>query len=328
MRICIVGAGAIGGFLGARLAATGRHAVSAYARGETLAALRMHGWRLKQGDALIQAPAHAASDDAKALGVQELVFIALKAQALPSLTPALAPLIGPQTCIVPAMNGVPWWFCDGLPQWRGGALRSVDPLGDLARDLPTAQLLGAVVHASAAVTEPGLVAHRMGQRLIVGEPAGGTSQRSTELAQLLREAGFEAEASADIRKDIWFKLWGNLTMNPVSMLCHASADRILSDPLVRGFCSAVMLEAAQIGAHIGCPITQSPEDRHRVTEKLGAFKTSMLQDAEAGRAIELDAIVAAVQEIGQRLGLPTPNIDTLLGLTRLSARSQGLYPQG
>jgi 2-dehydropantoate 2-reductase len=328
MKICIAGAGAIGGFLGARLAANGQHAVSAYARGQTLTALRRHGWRLQQGDELIHAPAHAASDDAQALGVQDLVFVTVKAQALPSLAPALAPLIGLQTCIVPAMNGVPWWFCDGLPHWSGATLRSVDPQGDLARHLPTAQLLGAVVHASAAVTEPGLVAHRMGQRLIVGEPAGGRSERSVALAQLLQEAGFEAEASADVRSEIWFKLWGNLTMNPVSMLCHASADRVLADPLVRGFCSAVMAEAAQIGTRIGCPITQSAEDRHRVTEKLGAFKTSMLQDAEAGRPIELDAIVAAVQEIGLRLGLPTPNIDALLGLARLAARSRGLYPQG
>jgi 2-dehydropantoate 2-reductase len=162
--------------------------------------------------------------------------------------------------------------------------------------------------------------------LIVGEPAGGKTPRVQAVADLLQQAGFDVTHSAEIRRDIWYRLWGNLTMNPVSAITHATADRVLADPLVREFCSAVMREAVQIGALVGCPIDQTPEQRHAVTEKLGAFKSSMLQDVQAGRAIELDAIVAAVQELGQRLNLVTPNINALLGLTRLFARSHGLYP--
>jgi 2-dehydropantoate 2-reductase len=166
----------------------------------------------------------------------------------------------------------------------------------------------------------------MGQGLIVGEPAGDKSERVQRVAELLSEAGFDVTHSTQVRYDIWYKLWGNMTMNPVSAITGATIDRVLGDPLVRAFCSAAMGEAAAIGALIGCAIEQTPEDRHAVTAKLGAFKTSMLQDVEAGRAIELDAIVGAVQEIGQRLGLATPNIDALLGLTRLFARVRGLYP--
>ena len=175
--------------------------------------------------------------------------------------------------------------------------------------------------------EPGWAQHRMGQGLIVGEARGGQSPRAQRVADLLTHAGFDVTHSADVRRDIWYKLWGNLTMNPISALTGATGDRILGDPLVRAFCSATMREAASIGARIGCPIEQEPEDRHAITARLGAFRTSMLQDAEAGRAIELDAIVSVVREIGQRLGLATPNIDALLGLTRLQARMRGLYPE-
>jgi 2-dehydropantoate 2-reductase len=168
--------------------------------------------------------------------------------------------------------------------------------------------------------------HRMGQGLIVGEPAGGLSERVQRIAGLLSGAGFDTTASENIRYDIWYKLWGNMTINPVSALTRATGDLILADPLVRAFCSAAMTEAQAIGARIGCPISQTPEERHAITAKLGALRTSMLQDVEAGRAIELDAIVGVVHEIGQRLGVATPNIDALLGLTRLFGRVQGLYP--
>lgn len=334
MKVCIVGAGAIGGLIGTRLAlaaAQGRDAaagceVSALARGATLQALQEQGWRLQTGYERQQTPARA-SDDPQALGVQDLVLIAVKAPALPALAPLLAPMLGPQTLIVPAMNGVPWWFCQDLPGWEGRHLHSVDPTGATATALPFAQLLGCVVHASAAQTAPGLVEHRMGRGLIVGEPAGGPSARAAQVAALLAAAGFEATQSADIRREIWFKLWGNLTMNPVSALTGAAADRVLADPLVRAFNSAVMAEAAAIGARIGCPIAQSPEERHAITARLGAFKTSMLQDVEAGRPIELDALVGAVRELAQALDLATPHTDALLGLTRLFAQVRGLYPQ-
>ena len=327
MKTCIVGAGAIGGFLGARLAASGVP-TNALARGATLAALNAHGWRLDSADASLrtQAPVAAASDRAEALGVQDLVILAVKAQALPALAPQLAPLIGPDTVVLTMMNGVPWWFCADQPQVPGGRLESVDPGGAIAQALPQGQVLGGVVHASAATAEPGRVQHRMGRGLIIGEPAGGTSARAEAVGALLRQAGFDTTVSSTLRRELWYKLWGNLTMNPVSAVTGATIDQVLADPLVREFCSRAMREAALIGERIGCPIDQGPEERHAVTARLGAFRTSMLQDVDAGRPIELDAIVGAVREIGGHVGVATPAIDALLGLTRLFARQRGLYP--
>ena len=325
LDVCIVGTGAIGGFLGARLAAAGEANVSALARGATLAALREHGWRLEQGGERTAVPV-TASDDARTLGPQHVVVVAVKGQALPAVAPAIAALLGEETIVLPAMNGVPWWFCDGVPAMGDAPLASVDPDGTIAAAIPLARVLGCVVHASTTSPEPGLVRHVRGQGLIVGEPAGGKSGRAARVATLLAHAGFDVSVSADIRYDIWYKLWGNLTMNPVSALTGATSDRVLADPLVRDFCVAAMREAAAIGARIGCRIAETPQDRQAIARRLGAFKTSMLQDVEAGRMLELDGIVGAVAEIGRRLALPTPNIDALLGLTRLFARVKGLYP--
>jgi 2-dehydropantoate 2-reductase len=325
MKICIVGAGAIGGFIGARLAAFDAAQVSAVARGATLAALNTHGWRLKQGDNLITGPAQASANPVD-LGPQDAVIIAVKGPALATVAGTLGPLIGADTLVMPAMNGVPWWFLQGLPSGQV-PLETVDPNGAITAAISKDKIVGCVVHASTSVTEPGLVQHKMGGGLIIGEPAGGRSARVDRLAAVLAKAGFDVTHSDNVRYDIWYKLWGNLTMNPVSAMTGATADKILGDPLVRDFCSAAMREAAAIGAKVGCAIEQSPEDRHVVTAKLGAFKTSMLQDVEAGRPIELDAIVAVVREIGQRVGVATPNIDALFGLARLFARSRNLYPQ-
>lgn len=325
MRVCIVGAGAIGGFLGARLAASGRAEVSAVARGATLEALRRHGWRLTMAGTAIAAPVRASDDPAR-LGVQDLVVIAVKAPALPSIVDGLAALVGPRTVILPAMNGVPWWFCQGIAGFEDEPLQSVDPGGRIARALPLAQVLGCVVHASTSAPEPGLVEHKVGRGLIVGEPLGGRSDRAQAVVDLLAGAGFEATQSANVRKDIWYKLWGNMTMNPVSALTGATTDVILADPLVHAFMLRGMAEAAAVGARIGCAIEQSGEERMKLARDLGVFRTSMLQDADAGRAIELDAIVGAVHEIGQRVGVATPDIAALLGLTRLMGRQRGLYP--
>ncbi|MEY4752033.1 MAG: hypothetical protein RIQ60_4247 [Pseudomonadota bacterium] len=330
MKICIVGVGAIGGYLGTRLTVAGSAQVCALARGATLAALNEQGWRAQVGDRLLQAPA-VASDQPAALGVQDLLIIAVKATALSELAPQLSPLIGPDTVLLPAMNGVPWWFTQGVAeladargQWL--PLHSVDPGGRIAAALPAEQVLGCVVHMSCSTSAPGLVQHKMGAGLIVGEPVGGLSERVERVAGLLRQAGFDVTASARVREDIWYKLWGNLTMNPLSAFTGATIDRLLADPQVRDYCSAAMLEAQAIGARVGCPIAQTPEDRHAITARLGAFKSSMLQDVEAGRAIELDAIVGAVHELGQRVGVATPHISALLGLTRVFAQQRGLYP--
>jgi 2-dehydropantoate 2-reductase len=326
MKVCIVGAGAIGGLVATRLAVAGKAHVSAIARGATLDSLRDHGWRLTHGGGESSAPARVTSDP-RELGEQDLVILAIKAPALGAAARAIAPLIGPETVVMPAMNGVPWWFVANIPAMAGAPLQSIDPGGEISRAIPLHHVVGCVVHLAATTTHPGVVRHVMGNRLIIGEPAGGRSDRAGRIAQLLEDAGFEVVQSTDVRRDIWYKLWGNMTMNPVTAITGATADRVLADPLVREFNSAVMREAAAIGARIGCPIEETPEDRHQVTARLGAFKTSMLQDVEAGRPIELDALLGAVVELGRRLGVPAPCTEALFGLARLFGRVHGLYPE-
>ena len=326
MKVCIIGAGAIGGFIGTRLALKGQCEVSAIARGATLAALRQHGWRLQQQGELLSAPVRAAESAAE-LGVQDVVVIAVKGPALGAVADSIAPLLGPGTIVLPAMNGVTWWFGEGLHGLGEAPLESVDPGGRIAARIPLSHVIGCVVHASTLTSEPGLVQHKMGQGLIIGEPSGEPQERTKKLGALLSDAGFDVKVSSNIRYDIWYKLWGNMTANPISAITGATLDRILADPLVKKSCQDAMREAAEIGKRIGCEVTETPEDRHVITRKLGAFKTSMLQDVEAGRAIELDSIVGAVQEMGTRLGLATPNVDALLGITRLFGRVHSLYPE-
>ena len=324
MKVCIYGAGAIGGWIGSGLARAGC-SVSVVARGATLDALQLHGLRLHEGDR-ITSQAVASSALPAELGVQDLVVLAVKAPSLPEVARQIAPLLGPDTIVLTAMNGVPWWFLQGFGGTLAGTrLSSVDPDGELAQALPAQRIIGCVVHASCSMPEPGLVHHHFGNKLILGEPSGEKTERVLRLAALLGKAGFEAPVSAQIQKDIWFKLWGNMTVNPISALTGATTDLIMNDELVRGFISSVMLEAKEIGARIGIAIDQQPEDRHQVTRKLGAFKTSMLQDVEGGKSLELDALVTVVKELGQLTGVPTPFTDALLGLSRLQARVRGLY---
>jgi 2-dehydropantoate 2-reductase len=325
-RVAVVGAGAIGGWLAVHLAQAGCE-LSVLARGQTLTSLQRDGLTLRSGASTATVPVNA-SNDAATLGVQDLVVIAVKAPALASVAQQIAPLLGPDTVVLTAMNGVPWWFLDGFGgAVAGTALASIDPSGEIARAIPTRHVVGCVVHASCSLDAPGVVRHHFGDGLIVGEPGGGVSARVQALAALLQQAGFKATASPQIQKDIWYKLWGNMTVNPISALTGATTDLILGDDLVRGFVSAVMLEAKAIGENIGIPIDQQPDDRHAVTRKLGAFKTSMLQDVEAGKPVELDALVSAVRELGQLTGVATPFTDALLGLSRLQAQTLGLYPR-
>ena len=325
MKVCIYGVGAVGGFIGARLAQAG-HQVRAVARGATLKALREHGLRL-QCDGVVHASKVLATDNPCELGVQDLVVLAVKATSLGSVARQIAPLIGPDTVVLTAMNGVPWWFFEGFGgEFAGTRLAAVDPDGSIAAAIGSRHVVGCVVHGSFSSPEPGLVHHFFGKRLIIGEPDGSDSARLRELALFLGEADLTIQVTSSIQADIWFKLWGNMTMNPVSAITGATCDLILDDPLVTRFCLDVMAEAARIGDRIGCHIAQSGESRNALTRRLGAFKTSMLQDVEAGRALELDALVGAVREIGQLTGEPTPNINALLGLARLKARVRGLYP--
>ncbi len=323
-RVCIYGAGAMGGWLGAGLAKAGCD-VSVVARGATLEALQTHGLRLQQGEAVSSHAVQASANPAE-LGVQDLVVIAVKAPALLEVAQQIAPLIGPDTIMLTAMNGVPWWFFQGFGGvYSGTQLKAVDATGEIARAIPPASIVGCVVHASCSVTSPGLIRHHFGNGLIIGEPSGQVTARVQALVSVLGQAGFIASVSSQIQKDAWYKLWGNMTVNPVSAMTGATTDLIMGDELVRNFISSVMLEAKEIGARLGLPIDQQPADRHAITLKLGAFKTSMLQDVEAGRAVELDALVTVVKELGALTGVATPFTDALLGLSRLHARVRGLY---
>ena len=324
MKVCIVGAGAIGGWMGARVGLAG-HQVSVLARGATLAAIQANGLQLLESGATHSVPVKASAD-ATDLETPDLLVIAVKAPGLRDAAVSVTSLIGANTIVLTAMNGVPWWFFDRANRPLAGTrLASIDASGEIRASIPAGNVIGCVVHAACSVDSPGVIRHKMGQRLIIGEPGGGLSTRLATLHEALASAGFEPESSADIQRDVWFKLWGNMTMNPVSAITGATTDKILDDELTREFCSAVMREAQAIGNKIGIAIEQTPEARHEVTRKLGAMKTSMLQDVEAGKGVELDALVASVREIGQMVGVATPFTDAMLGLTRLMARGRGLY---
>jgi 2-dehydropantoate 2-reductase len=325
MNIAIVGLGAMGGLIAAQLIQAG-HRVKALARGQTLSAVRQGGLTLEQAGQQIKLPLKV-SDQVRELGQHDLVIVAVKAPALPQLAEAIAQLRADNGVVLTAMNGVPWWFFQGFSgPCKDLRLRSVDPDASLDRAIPREALLGSVLHMSASTPSPGHVLHAMGSRIILGEPQGGASQRLDEVCGLFRSAGFAAEASLRIQDDIWFKLWGNMTMNPVSAITGATIDKMLGDPEVHRFCVSVMQEAKVIGERFGCLIQQSPEERNAVTKQLGAFKTSMLQDVEAMRPVELDALLTVVQEIAKHLGMDTPWISALLGLCRLRMQGLGLYP--
>lgn len=315
MRIGIIGAGAIGGWIAARLALAGNQ-VGVLARGATLQALEA-GLSIQEKGVTEQVSVQA-SGDADRLGVRDLLVIAVKAPALADVVPRLGPMIGPETLILPMLNGVPWWFLGDAP------LESVDHDGRIAAALPYERLIGGVVHAACRRTAPNAVEVVHADKLILGEPSGGTSERVGRLFAVLEEAGLRPDVTNNVRRAIWYKLWGNMTMNPLSALTLATADRLLGDEQLKPFILACMEEAARIGAEVGCPISESGEDRMAVTARLGAFKTSMLQDVEAGRMIELEALVGAPREIGRRVGVATPNIDVLYSITRLMAESRGL----
>ena len=325
MKVCIYGAGAIGGWIGAGLAQAGSR-LNVVARGATLEALQRDGLSVMRGEQRTRVAVNAVTDPAE-LGVQDLVVIAVKAPALPAVAAQIAPLLGPDTIVLTAMNGVPWWFLQGGfgGPLAGTQLEAVDPGGKIDAAIPAPHVIGCVVHASCSLDAPGGVRHHFGNGLIIGEPSGEATPRAQRLETLLKQAGFEARLSPRIQKDVWYKLWGNMTVNPISALTGATTDLILNDELVRSLISTIMLEAREIGERIGVPIAESPEDRHAVTRKLGAFKTSMLQDVEAHRPVELDALVSVVRELGQRAGVATPFTDALLGLARLQARQLGLY---
>ena len=308
-QVGIIGAGSIGGWIGAKLALAGNR-VSILARGETHDKIKRDGLILREHGEDQRVTLTVAAD-AAAPGPQDILVIAVKAPALADAAEAAREMIGPETLIVPLLNGVPWWFVPGEP------LRSVDPGGRIAAALPLPQVIGCVVHASCRRTGANSVEVAHADKLIVGEPGGGMSGRIADLAALFEGAGIHVEQADNVRRAIWYKLWGNMTINPISALTRATADRILGNETLKPFILAAMAEAAAVGAAIGCPIEESGEDRMAVTARLGAFKTSMLQDVEAGRRLELEALLGAPREIGARAGIATPHIDALYGMTKL-----------
>jgi len=315
MKIAVVGAGAIGGWIAGRLALSGLD-VSVVARGDTLAAIDAEGLRLTDNGET-RCVAVATSDDPSVLGEHDIVVLAVKAPALVEIASTLEPLIGAETLIVPMLNGVPWWF-------TGEPLRSVDPGGYIADALPFHRVIGCVVHASCRREAPNHVHVVHAEKLILGEPAGGTSARVERLCELFHTEGINCEQSDNVRRAIWYKLWGNATINPLSALTRSTADQLLQDDSVRQFMAEAMNELAAVGAAISCPISETADDRMAVTARLGAFKSSMLQDVEAGRPIELEALLGAPREIARQADVATPQIDRIYAMTRLMGENLGL----
>ncbi|NNE83347.1 MAG: 2-dehydropantoate 2-reductase [Alphaproteobacteria bacterium] len=324
MKICIVGAGAIGGVLGIRLADAG-HDVSLLARGAHLAALRANGAKLidHRGETLVRV---AASDDPADFGPQDYVVITLKTPSLPAVVPKLAPLLGDDTAVVTAMNGIPWWFCQHLDgPLKGRQLQFIDPDGALAAALPPERIIGGVVHAGASASEPGVIRHAAGDLFILGESDGTIMPRTKALGAAITEAGLTGRVTERIHQEIWTKLIGNMGMGPISALTRLTLSGIANDRDARPIAVAMMEEAIAIGGQIGLHMDMSAEARVDLGAELGDFKPSILQDLEKGRPMEIDALIGVVAELGRLVDIPTPTIDIVLALQRAQARCAGLY---
>ncbi len=324
MKIAIYGAGAIGGYLGALLADAGAE-VTLIARGPHLAALRDKGLSLEMNGETTTRPV-AATDDPAEAGPQDYVIVALKAHSVPAVVDAMQPLLGPDTAVVTAVNGVPWWYFHALEgPWKDQRLESVDPGGRQWERIGPERAIGCVVYPACDVPEPGLVRHIEGDRFVLGEPSGEKTERVMALAEIMRQAGFKTPVKPGIRDEIWIKLWGNLCFNPVSALTGATLEQIGTDPGTRAVCRAMMLEAKAIGEKLGVRFAIDVEKRMDGAVAVGAHKTSMLQDFEKGRPMEIDALVTVVAELGRIVDEPTPAIDMVLALIQQKAELAGLY---
>jgi 2-dehydropantoate 2-reductase len=334
MKIAIVGAGAIGGLLGARLSLAGED-VAFIARHRNLLAIEQHGIRLVESDGReLHAPRVRASAEGSEAGPQDAVLLAVKAHQVQEALPALQGLFGPATAVVSMSNGLPWWYFQRLPgRFRDQVLESVDPGGAIGAAIAPERVIGSVVYAAAELVEPGKVRAVEGNRFLLGEPDGRQSARIEALAEVLQRAGFEAPITKDIRGEIWLKLWGNLCFNPVSALSHATLEGICRDPDGRALVEAMMKEARAVAKKLGVVLRMPIDKRIAGAEAVGAHKTSMLQDVEHGRPLELAALVGSVVELGRITGVPTPSIAAihqvaaLLSRT-LAARGSGLALAG
>ncbi len=321
MKICVVGAGAIGGYLAVRLAGIGEQ-VSVVIRGANLVAVRANGMKLINADGTEQVAQLAATDNMAELGVQDVVILGMKAHQVAPVVPQLASLVGPHTLVVTAQNGIPWWyfFKHGGP-YEGTRIDAVDPGGVISDGLPVDRTLGCIIYPAAELDAPGVIRVIEGNRFPLGEIDGADTERVRALAAVFRNAGFKTPVLSDIRSEIWLKLWGNLSFNPISALTHATLEDICRFPATRALAADMMREAQAIGEKLGVPFKVSLEKRIAGAEAVGAHKTSMLQDVESGRVLELDALVKSVIELGRITNTPTPTIESVYALAALLAKT-------
>ena len=324
MKICVYGAGAVGGLMAGWLAKAG-HDVSVVARGAHLEAIRRSGLRIRS-EKKEETFSVKADEDPKRLGPQDYVLVVVKAQSLGEVAERIAPLVGKDTSIMTARNGVPWWFFDRLSFGSGRErLDSLDPGGKLRGAMPTERIVGCVIHLAASTPEPGLISHTMGRKLIVGEPGGQNGPRTENIAKALTTSGFEVVSSREIEKEFWVKLLGNVSFNPVSALTMSTADRLIEMTEVKGYMVEIMREVLAIGRAVGVDAAIDPEARIDMARALGKFKTSMLQDLEAGKPLEIDGLLAGTLEIARKAGVRAPYTESLFGLIRARAASTGQY---
>src|SRR5437868_6399284 len=324
MKICIYGAGAIGGYLGVQLARAGVD-ISLVARGAHLAAMKANGLKLLIGsEERVAYP--RCTDNPAELGVQDYVIICLKAHSITGVLEQMQPLLGPHTRIVTAVNGIPYWyFYKHGNALEGSTLDSIDPGGRQWRELGPQRAIGCIVYPATEIEAPGVIRHVYGDRFPIGEPSGEASPDVERLSALFVEAGMQAPVLNRIRDEIWLKLWGNVCLNPISALTHATLDVICSDPTTRALSKAIMLESQTIAETFGVKFRVDVERRIEGARKVGAHKTSMLQDLERGRPMEIDPLVTVVQEMGRLTGIATPALDTVLALVAQRAKIAGLY---
>jgi 2-dehydropantoate 2-reductase len=324
MKVCIYGAGAIGGLMAAWLARSGQD-VSVVARGAQLEAIQRHGVRVRSKGAVDSFRIKAEAEPEK-LGAQDYVLVTVKAQNLTNVAENISPLLGKDTSVVTAMNGVPWWFFHRLKFRNGGErLESLDPGGKLSRAIPTERIVGCVIHLAASTPEPGVISHNMGARLILGEPGGRNTERTQRIAEALTAAGFEILVSDAIEKEFWVKLLGNVSFNPVSALTVTTADQLIQNEEVKAYMVEIMREVLAIGRAVGIDANIDPEARIDMARALGRFKTSMHQDMEAGKPLEIDGLLAGTLEIARKAGVKAPFTESLYGLIRARAQSTGQY---
>ncbi len=324
-KICIFGAGAIGGLMAARLAAKGDAEVTVVARGPHLAAMQANGILLRSDGQELRAHPRCVAT-AEEAGPQDYVVVTLKAHSLPSAAATMQPLLGPDTAIVSAVNGVPWWYFHALPgPFEGTRIRSVDPDGAVWERLHPSRVIGCIIYPAAEVAEPGVIEHTYGDRFTLGEPDGARTPRVAALSEALIAAGFKAPIRPRIRDEIWVKLWGNLAFNPISALTGATLDVVTGDPGQRGVARAMMLEGQAVAEKLGVRFAIDVDKRIAGAAEVGAHKTSMLQDLERGRPMEIDALLGAVVELAELVEVPVPTCHTVLALVRARARAAGCY---